>query len=112
MALEIVQLQGGPNSGEEIGYQVPPPLPARINYVGAVYDNEHKTKKDSAGDTVHLYSYNAVASGEGIPAPQTHKGYGDVRKSLNKHWGKGLRDANHYMDAALRSLSRGRKVHH
>jgi hypothetical protein len=62
------------------------------------------------------YASNATGGSSttdgGIAAPQTHKGYHDVRKSLNSHWGPALRDANHYMDAALRSLGRGRKVHH
>lgn len=110
MATQIVQLDGGPSAGVELGYQVPPPLPEKINYSGAVYDNAHKTKQDSAGDTVHVFSYNAVASGEGLAAPRTHHGWHDVRRSVNHNWGAALKDSDRQIRAALRSIGRARKV--
>lgn len=110
MALEIVQLDGGPSDGETIGYNVPPPLPAKIDYSGSVYDNAHKTAQDSAGDTVHVFSYNAVASGEGLSSPRTHHGWHDVRRSLNHNWPAALNDSERQIRAALRSLGRARNV--
>jgi hypothetical protein len=44
-------------------------------------------------------------------APKTHKGWNDLRHSLNHNMPAALRSADRSTGAALRNLSRGRKVH-
>lgn len=109
MALEIVLLEGGPDNGVELGYNVPPALPATILYSESVYDNAHATKHDSAGDLVHEYKFNATASA-GVRAPHAHQGWAALQHSLNRNWNPALNQSEHNIHVALRSLGRGRKV--
>lgn len=45
-----------------------------------------------------------------ITAPRAHKGWADMRKSINHHWPAALAASEHQIAVALRSLSRARKV--
>ena len=45
-------------------------------------------------------------------APDTLHGWHSLRRSLNRNWGRGLRSGDRSLNAALRSLSHSRKVHH
>ena len=45
-----------------------------------------------------------------VSAPRAHKGWADMRRSTNYHWPAALRDSDRHIHAALRSLSRARKV--
>jgi len=110
VATAVVQLRGGPEDKVELSYTTPPPLPAKINYQGDIYDNAHRTAKDSGGLTVHIYEYNAVESKQAVSAPRAHKGWHDVRRSVNHNWPRALAASERQTRAALRSLGRGRKV--
>ena len=48
--------------------------------------------------------------GGGGKAARAHSGWSDLRRTLNKHLPKALRTSQHNTAAALRSLSRSRKV--
>lgn len=45
-----------------------------------------------------------------LTAPRAHKGWADMRHSVNHNWPAALRSSEHQIAAALRSLSRARKV--
>lgn len=109
MAKEIVQLEGGPDNGVELIYDVPPALPPKITYSGSVYDNANATKKDSAGNLVHEFRFNAAASA-GVTAAHAHKGWSDLRHSINHTMPAAIHSAQRSTAAALRSVSSGRKV--
>lgn len=104
MALVIVRLQGGPDNGVELGYNVPPPLPASINYVGSIYDRKAGTSNPV------IYTFNKTASATGGIGPKAHNGWADLRRSVNRRMPAALNQANRDLDRALRSLSKTRKV--
>lgn len=45
-----------------------------------------------------------------LTAPHAHKGWTSLMHSLNDHWRPALNESERNVNAALRSLSRGRKV--
>lgn len=106
MALVIVRLQGGPDNGVELGYHVPPPLPTHINYTGSIYDRKPGTKNPV------IYSYNLEKSQGGLKATRLHSGWNSLRRTMSKRYPAAVKQARRDTDAALRSLSRGRKVRH
>lgn len=109
MAKEIVQLEGGPDNGVELVYNVPPALPAQITYSGSVYDNANSTKTDSAGNTVHRFTFDQSAS-SGIPAPKLHNGWNSLRRAMDKKYPASIQQARRNTNTALRVLGRRRKV--
>lgn len=106
MALVVVVLKGGPDDGVELGYHVPPPLPAHIDYSGSIYDK-------TADKTQPIrYDYNLDKSQGGLKASRLHHGWHDVQRAFNKQLPPAIKQARRDTDAALRSLGRGRKVRH
>jgi hypothetical protein len=65
----------------------------------------------SSTDFANIY-LNEAQSGPPTPitAPRAHKGWADMRRSVNHHWGAALAASDHEIRAALRSLSHARKV--
>jgi len=110
VAKEFVLLVGGPDNGVELAYDVPPPLPDTIHYSGSVYDNAHKTRDDGSGLTVHVFEYDAVKSGEAISVPHAHKGWHDLRHSVNVKLPAALKDSQKLGEHSLRALARARRV--
>lgn len=110
MAKQIVQLQGGPDAGVELVYNVPPALPATITYSGSVYSNAHKTKVDSAGNTVHLFAYSGDASPGNAKLPAGHDGYNKFQHAYARTLPTKLARSKATRRAALRKLKAPRKI--
>ena len=104
MALVIVVLKGGPDDGVELGYHVPPPLPAHIDYSGSIYD---KTADKTQPIT---YRYNLDKSQGGLKATRLHSGWSSLQRTMNVRYPAAIKQARRDTSAALRSLSHGRKV--
>ncbi len=58
----------------------------------------------------HSYTTATTTTGGILNAPQALKGWGDLRKSINRGMPKTLAHAQHVNKATLRSLRRSRKV--
>lgn len=104
MALVIVRLKGGPDDGVELGYNVPPPLPAHIDYSGSVYDHKPGTSNPV------IYDYDLVKSQGGLKATKLMNGWHGLQRSVNKRLPAAVKEARDNTDAALRTLGHGRKV--
>lgn len=105
MALVIVVLRGGPDDGVELGYHVPPPLPAHIDYSGSIYDKTNDKTQPIR------YAYNLDKSQGGLKATKLMNGWHSLERTMNKRMPAAVNKARHETNAALRSLGRGHKVH-
>lgn len=61
------------------------------------------------------FSQTANAPGRGggpvpVNAPQAHKGWADMRRSVNHHWPQALAASDRHIRIALRSIGKARKV--
>lgn len=106
---EVVYLRGGPDNGVLLDYSVPPPLPAKIAYSGSLYEKSSGRKKVTGIDT-YVYDYGGSTDGSGVKAPRLHKGWHDLRRSVNDRFPSALRKSHHNTQAALRALSHAQKV--
>lgn len=50
------------------------------------------------------------SGGDGISAPRAHKGWHDIRRSVNHNWPRALKASERQTRAALRRISHARKV--
>lgn len=112
MASSQILLRGGPCDGRIVSAdQIQGGLVAYIKCGGHYYVDSGLTRADG----VHIWDDNGTAqpkppgSGAG-GTPHTHKGWSDLRHSVNVNMRKELTAAQHITAQALRSLSRSRKV--
>lgn len=71
---------------------------------------------DYPGEELPVFQWAGIPQGGGptaadtVASPHTHKGWHDLRRSLNTNWQDALKSSESNQRAALRSLSRARKV--
>lgn len=109
MANVTVYLQGGPCNGATRKVPAGEVSSFPIICKGAEYLYDHGKKRPN-GDFIFLYGGPTAGAGGGITASRAHHGWADVRHSLNHVMPGALRASETRTRAALRSLSRARKV--
>lgn len=113
MAVSSIYLQGGPCDGRTVSAnRIVGGVVAYIACGGGFYvldDGKHRPN----GDVIFKYSGKTQPGpppGPGLDATQALKGWKALRKSVNKGMPQALNYAQRGNHAALRSLSRARKV--
>lgn len=113
MASSNVYLQGGPCDGRTVSAdRIVGGLVAYIECGGGYYVLADGVTRAN-GDIVFKWSGKTQPGppgGSGGGTPHTHAGWNSIRKSVNKHLPRDLRASHRMTSAALRSLSRARRV--
>lgn len=108
-----VALVGGPCDGETKTVSDATVRSGHLTCKGTLYE---KTDVIHVGDLITFATLDAisgVSTGKGTGgniASHTHKGWEDVRRSINHRLPETLRQSHALTSAALRSLSHSRKV--
>jgi hypothetical protein len=102
-------LQGGPCDGKIVELTAAETDSASVYCKGAWYRNPG-TGKRRDGALIFVFAGKPPGPGGPIKAPKAHGGWTDVRKSVNRHMPAGLRRSQRKTRAALRTLSRARRV--
>jgi hypothetical protein len=104
-----VYLKGGPCGGTTRTLTPAQADTGELTCKGALYKNP-ETGAHHNGAIVFDYAGDAPTVGGTLHTPHTHKGWQDMRHSLNANMPKALRSSQHTTTAALRVLARARKV--
>ena len=105
-----IYLQGGPCDGKTTDANaIVGGLTAYIPCGGGYYIDSGNTRPDGT-PIWKYYGKSAPQPPGGATSARAHGGWHDVRVSVNKHMPAALRSSHHNTQAALRSLSRARKV--
>lgn len=112
MAVSQIYLQGGPCNGRTVSANdIQGGLVGYIKCGGGYYTDSGNMRPN--GDEIFSYSGNTAPSPpDTAGAARAHGGWADVRKSVNRRMPAALKASKRNTAAALRSLSRARKVHH
>jgi hypothetical protein len=102
-------LQGGPCDGNTGDLTPAIDDSGQITCKGGLYKRTSPVQV-SGGREVFKFAGKAPTTDGGGGTPHTHSGWNDLRKSFNKHMPRDLRASHRMTSAALRSLSRARKV--
>jgi hypothetical protein len=114
VAADKVYLKGGPCAGREVSAdEIQGGLVAYIECGGGYYvatGDKHKP------DGAFIFKYDGKTKpgppGGKVRTPHTHKGWHDLRHSVNMNMPHSIRKSQRSTHAALRALARARKVRH
>lgn len=113
MATTQIYLQGGPCDGRTVSAdQIVGGLVGYIKCGGGYYEDKGAGSRAN-GNPIWSYAGKSPPQPPGggtVKAARAHGGWHDVRVSINKHMPAALRSSHRNTQAALRSLSRARKV--
>lgn len=102
-------LKGGPCDGKTVDLTPAEADSASIYCQDAWYRNPGTGKRHD-GALIFDFAGKAPTTGGPIKAAKAHHGWGDVRKSVNKHMPHALSRSQRNSRAALRTLHRARRV--
>jgi hypothetical protein len=106
-----VYLKGGPCGGTTRNLTPAEADTGELVCKKALYKNPY-TGAHHKGAIVFDYAGDAPGSGGSVKSPHTHKGWHDLRHSVNVNMPHSIRKSQHSTHAALRALARARKVRH
>jgi hypothetical protein len=106
-----VYLKGGPCGGTTRNLTPAEADTGELVCKKSIYRNP-ETGAHHGGAIVFDYAGDAPTAGGTLSTPHTHKGWQDMRHSINVNLPKALRHSQHTTSAALRALGRARKVRH
>ena len=84
--------------------------PYDVSDAAAVKVQEDLQKWGSVSFDQFYAARTYAASGGDVAGPNVHRGYKDLRRSVNQRVPHGLREGQRFIDAALRELGRTHKV--
>lgn len=115
MATTRIYLQGGPCNGRTVSAnQIVGGLVAYIKCGGGYYEDKGAGKRRN-GNPIWSYAGTtapAPPGGGGPNEPHVHKGWADLRRSINHRMPIALTKARSLTRQALRATSHGGKVRH
>jgi hypothetical protein len=112
MATVTAYLQGGPCDGRTRKLTQAETKSGSLTCGGDLYLFDGGKLRPN-GDTIFKDAGKAPPPGPigtSLAAPRAHKGWADMRRSVNHGWPAALRASDHQIRAALRSLGRAHKV--
>lgn len=109
MATGVAYLEGGPCAGTTHKLTPAEADEGQLVCKGGLYTNPEQGQLHN-GDVVFEYAGDAPGTPASVNAPRAHKGWHELRRSMNTNWPHALRDSEKLTRAALRSLHRARKV--
>jgi hypothetical protein len=108
MAKVAVLLQGGPCDGKTVQDDAAAFAEGQfITCQGSLYQPVIGTSSPRIADVVPK---TIPGGGSSIAAPRAHKGWHDMRRSVNHRWPHALAASDRQIRAALRSLGKAHKV--